>query len=320
MEAFNTPQRPHARAACSSEGEADACHVKQPLLASAADADGADVNGAEKLQLDEPLPVPACESSSAVQLQALVSLEPTPEQTVGCSVVDAISTSVDDNGVACCRFSPTRHLFLADSDEDSCGSIDYDGMVIYDSDSASSEYDHGPPVRELRTGRYSKLEGTLYGGEERQGLTLFTRFEAAPGASAGYKTLERGMAVDVEGYAYDTWLVRIVGGPVGASAKGKAQWKYVALLTSDCDTFSDTVCQSWHYAPLQKLTPLAPIELGAEPNTKVACNRAGTPKLSFNCSRHEGDRLLANWVPQAINTLSRKAGEATPRVKRPKKA
>ena len=49
---------------------------------------------------------------------------------------------------------------------------------------------------------------------------------------------------------------------------------------------------------------------------KVACNADGTQKRSFNGNRHAADKALAAWVPQSINTLSRKAGELTPRVAR----
>ena len=206
-------------------------------------------------------------------------------------------------------------LEAEDSDGDGChAQAVCAGMHIWESASDDSDFEYGPVVRELRTGRYSKLEGKLFGSEQVGGLTLHTRFEAASGASAGYKTLERGMAVDAEGSPVDTWLVRIVGGTVAGSAKGKSQWKYVALLKSDeYDEASDTAYHNWYYSPLQKLTPLVPIETSGG---KVACNADGSQKRSFNGSRHEADKALAVWVPQSINTLSRKAGELTPRVAR----
>ena len=123
------------------------------------------------------------------------------------------------------------------------------------------------------------------------------------------------MAVDAEGSQHDTWLVRIIGAEVSASPKGKAQWKYAALLSSDYDPSSQAVCNTWHYAPMQKLMPLGPIQ---DINGLVVCNRKGTPKLSYNCARHHGDQLLAEWVPQSINTISRKAGELVPGRKRSK--
>jgi hypothetical protein len=188
------------------------------------------------------------------------------------------------------------------------------GMHVWESDSDDSDFDHGPVERELRTGRHSKLEGRFHGCEQVGALTLHTKFEAAPGASAGYKTLERGMAVDAEGSPVDTWLVRVVAGTVAGSARGKPQWKYVALLQSDeYDEATDTAYHNWYYSPLQKLTPLVPIETSSG---KVACNADGTQKRSFNGNRHAADKALAAWVPQSINTLSRKAGELTPRVAR----
>ena len=133
------------------------------------------------------------------------------------------------------------------------------------------------------------------------------------------------MAVDAEGSQVETWLVRIAGAPVAGTAKSKPQWKYVALLISDSDPAvsesdpaSDTLdCTwTWHYAPLQKLTPLSPIDTD---NGTVVYNYDGTPKRSYNGTRHHGDKLLKDWVPQSINTLSKKAGGLTPRVKRAKK-
>ena len=150
-------------------------------------------------------------------------------------------------------------------------------MQIWESATEDSYFEYGLAVRELRTGRHSK-EGTSLAVSSWAGLTLHTRFEAAPGVSAGYKTLERGMGVDAEGSPVDTWLVRIVGGTVAGSAKGKPQWKYVALLKSDeYDEASDTVQHNWYYSPLQKVTPLVPIKTD---DGKVACNADGRQKRS----------------------------------------
>ena len=107
------------------------------------------------------------------------------------------------------------------------------------------------------------------------------------------------MGVDAEGSPVDTWLVRIVGGTVAGSAKGKPQWKYVALLKSDeYDEASGTVQHNWYYSPLQKVTPLVPIKTD---DGKVACNADGRQKRSFNGGRHEADKAHATWVPQSIN-------------------
>eukprot|EP00966_Prymnesium_polylepis_P104467 2419499-Prymnesium_polylepis.1 len=113
------------------------------------------------------------------------------------------------------------------------------------------------------------------------------------------------MAVDAEGSPVDTWLIRILVAPLRVLPKAKPQWKYVALLKSDeYDEATDTAYHNWYYPPLQKLAPLVPIETGSG---KVVCNADGTQKRSFNGNRHEADKALAAWVPQSINTLSRKA-------------
>ena len=207
--------------------------------------------------------------------------------------------------------------FVEDSEDDEVDADDpCAGKHVMESESEDSDFEHGSVVRELRSGRHSKLEGSFFGNEQVGALTLHTKFEAAAGASKGYnKTLERGMAVDAEGCPEDTWLVRIIGGSVAGSRKGKPQRRYVALLHSDYDSTANEIRDAWYYAPLQNVTPLGPIEICG----KVACDSRGKPKLSFNCGRHAADKALAKRVPQSINTLSPKAGELTPRVPRAEK-
>ena len=134
-------------------------------------------------------------------------------------------------------------------------------MQIWESATEDSYFEYGLAVRELRTGRHSK-EGTSLAVSSWAG-SPFThgsrlRLENPP---ATRHWSEAWVSVDAEGSPVDTWLVRIVGGTVAGSAKGKPQWKYVALLKSDeYDEASDTVQHNWYYSPLQKVTPLVPIK------------------------------------------------------------
>ena len=167
----------------------------------------------------------------------------------------------------------------------------------------ASSFDHGPVVRELRSGRYSKLEGSFYGDEQLGDLTLHTKFEAAPGASAGYKTLEVGMAFDPDPdnglEPACSWLVRIVGGKVKASAGGKLQWKYVALLMFEPGPEFE---KEFLYVPLRKLTPATDVFRSTFEENRFFQMTEG----------------LLEWTPQAINTMSKEASALTPRVPRNK--
>ena len=79
-----------------------------------------------------------------------------------------------------------------------------------ESDNSDSDFDHGSCVHELRSGRYSKLEGCFYGADTMGDLTLHSQFVAAANASSGYKSLARGMWVDCPGVPWEeTQLVRI---------------------------------------------------------------------------------------------------------------
>ena len=104
------------------------------------------------------------------------------------------------------------------------------------------------------------------------------------------------------GLELDSWLVRIVGGKVAASAGGKPQWKYVALLFIEPGPKFD---KEFLYVPLRKLTPMSII-------TDV--DRYFFEENRF-CQMTEG---LSEWTPEAINTMSRKASALTPRVPRNK--
>eukprot|EP00966_Prymnesium_polylepis_P283455 6549020-Prymnesium_polylepis.1 len=53
----------------------------------------------------------------------------------------------------------------SDSDGDHTQTISA-GMQIWESASEDSDFEYGPAVRELRTGRYSKLEGPCFGCEQ----------------------------------------------------------------------------------------------------------------------------------------------------------
>ena len=289
--------------------------------ATDADAEDAEVPNAvsEVLQQDTPLPAPAVASTLALEASPAPPSLQAPVATTTLPAELPVSTFAHSaQGVHREHFfdASLHGMIEEDSENDdveaegACA-----GMHVLGSASEDSEFEHGPAMHELRSGRHSKLEGNFFGDEQVGALTLHTKFEAAPGASKGYKTLERGMGVDAEGCLDYTWLVRIIGGSIAGSEKGKPQRRYVALLYSDYDSSANEIRDAWYYAPLRKLTPLGPIEIGG----KVACNSRGKPKLSFNCGRHAADKALAEWVPQSINTLSRKAGELTPRVPRAEK-
>ena len=178
---------------------------------------------------------------------------------------------------------------------------DSDNDRAYDSD--DSAFEHGDAVHQLQTGRYSKLEGAFFGDEKRGTLTLHTKFVAEQNASAGYKTLERGMWVDCPGVPYDeVQLVRILSGDVAASSKAKAQKKYAILLFSGSEDEPE-----WFYAPMQLVKPLDGGILFSEGGPFH-----GSRKWMFSCDRHAADRALLTWEPQSISTLTRKAGELTP--------
>ena len=173
-----------------------------------------------------------------------------------------------------------------------------------ESDNSDSDFDHGSCVHELRSGRYSKLEGCFYGADTIGDLTLHSQFVAAANASSGYKSLARGMWVDCSGVPWEeTQLVRIISGSVAESAKGKPQKKYVVLLYA-----GDQQQDRWYYAPMQLVKPLDDCVLFGEGGLFNGQNR-----WVRNDYRHSADKALQKWTPQPIGTLARKAGELTPR-------
>jgi len=179
-------------------------------------------------------------------------------------------------------------LYGSDNTDSEDGSDSADELIYSDSVSSDSEFEHGDCVRELRSGRYSKLEGKLYGGHTLGGLTLHTKFAADSKASAGYVTLKCGTWVDCSRVPWtETQLVRIVSGDIKASAKGKAQKRYIALLL-----FAMPERNEWFYAPLQQVKPLSgPISSSGEPYY----TRKGKRKRMFSCDRHDAEEQLQAW-------------------------
>ena len=71
------------------------------------------------------------------------------------------------------------------------GSSDSEPRESEDSDAS---FDHGNSVRDLRSGRYSKLEGKFFGDQKVGELTMHTQFLADEKASSGYNTLVCGIS------------------------------------------------------------------------------------------------------------------------------